>query len=148
MSEQSLQEPTENDWKIDPAVNDGFPFACDFVPDAFDSQNVKSVWDFSADGFPASAVILEDFNYLKSKSVWKIHASVNDGFPHIQGVFEIPPTPSSFPRFTGFSLSGIGADFKHVSETSAVSLPEELRFKFSKSDTITFQFTKNQPFRL
>lgn len=148
MSDQSLQEPTQNNWKIDPSVNDSFPFACDSIPDAFDSQNVKSIWDFSADGFPASTVILEDFNYLKSKSVWKIHASVNDGFPHIQGVFEISPTPSSFPRFTGFSLSGIGADFKHVSESEAVSLPEKLHFRFSKSDTITFQFPENQPFRL
>lgn len=148
MSDQSLQEPTQNNWKIDPSVNDGFPFACDFVPDAFDSQNVKSIWDFSADGFPASTVILEDFNYLKSKSVWKIHASVNDGFPHIQGVFEIPPAPSSFPRFTSFSLFGLGADFKTISESEAVSLPEELHFRFSKSDTITFQFPENQPFRL
>ena len=148
MSEQSLQEPTENDWKIDPAVNDGFPFACDSVPDAFDSQNVKSIWDFSADGFPASAVILEEFNYLKSKSVWKIHASVNDGFPHIQGVFEIIIPPAAYPKITGFSLSGLGADFKTVSESEAVSLPEGLHFRFSKSDTITFQFPENQPFRL
>ena len=117
MSEQSLQEPTENDWKIDPAVNDGFP---------------------------ASAVILEEFNYLKSKSVWKIHASANDGFPHIQGVFEITPTPSIFPRFTGFSLSGIGADFKTVSQSTAVSLPEEMYFRFPNSDTLNFQFSKNQ----
>ena len=148
MSEQSLQEPTQNNWKIDPSVNDGFPFACDSVPDAFDSQNVKSIWDFSADGFPASTVILEDFNYLKSKSVWKIHASVNDGFPHIQGVFEIPPVPSSFPRFTGFSLSGIGADFKSISEIEAVSLPKTVQFQFQMPNVISFQFQKNQVMQL
>ena len=101
MSGQTLQQPTENGWMIDETVNDGFPFACDFVPDAFDSQNVKSIWDFSADGFPScSSVFSPDFS--KVKSVWKIHVSVNDGFPHIQGVFEITPTPSIFPRFTGF----------------------------------------------
>lgn len=144
MSEQSLQEPTENDWNIDPSVNDGFPFACDSVPDAFDSQNVKSIWDFSADGFPASTVILEGFNYLKSKSVWKIHASVNDGFPHIQGVFEITPTHSSFPIFSSFSFSGIGADFKTASGTSAVSLPEEICFRFQKPNALSFQFPKKQ----
>ena len=147
MSGQTLQQPTENGWMIDETANDGFPFACDFVPDAFDSQNVKSVWDFSADGFPACTNILS-LDFSNVRSAWKIHASVNDGFPHIQGVFEIPPTHSSFPRFTGFSLFGLGADFKTVSESEAVSLPEELHFRFSKSDTITFQFPENQPFRL
>lgn len=143
MSGQTLQQPTENGWMIDETVNDGFPFACDFVPDAFDSQNVKSIWDFSADGFPScSSVFSPDFS--KVKSVWKIHASVNDGFPHIQGVFEITPTPSIFPRFTGFSLSGIGADFKTVSQSTAVSLPEEMYFRFPNSDTLNFQFPKNQ----
>ncbi len=142
MSEQSLQEPIENEnyWDIDPAVNDGFPFAF-LVPETFDYTKSKSIYHFSADGFPASTVILEAFNYLKSKSVWKILDSVNDGFPHIQGVFEIPPT--RFPKFTGFSISGLGADFKTVSESESVSLPEEMHFRFPKFDAVILEFPKN-----
>ncbi len=147
MSGQTLQQPTENGWMIDETANDGFPFACDFVPDAFDSQNVKSVWDFSADGFPACTNILS-LDFSNVRSAWKIHASVNDGFPHIQGVFEIPPVPSSFPRFTGFSLSGIGADFKSISEIEAVSLPKTVQFQFQRSDAVSFKFPKNQEMNL
>lgn len=146
MSEQSLQQPEENDWVIDPAVNDGFPFACDAVPDAFNAENMKSIWDFSADGFPASANILS-LDFSKVKSVWKIHASVNDGFPYIQGVFEIVPVPSGYPRFTEFSVSGLGASFKTVSENTALSLPEEMHFRFQKSDALSFRFPENQPLK-
>lgn len=132
MSDQSLQEPTQNNWKIDPSVNDGFPFACDSVPDAFDSQNVKSIWDFSADGFPACTNILS-LDFSNVRSAWKIHASVNDGFPHIWGLFEIIIPPAAYPKITGFSLSGLGADFKAVSQSTAVSLPENLTFQFPKN---------------
>lgn len=142
MSEQSLQEPIENEnyWNIDPAVNDGFPFACDSVPDVFNGQNVKSVWDFSADGFPASSNVLY-LDFSNVKSVWNLRADVNDGFPYIQGVFEIPP--ARFPKFTGFSISGLGADFKQISQNSAVSLPETLQFRFQKSDAVILEFPKN-----
>lgn len=128
----TLQQPTENGWMIDETVNDGFPFACDFVLDAFDSQNVKSVWDFSADGFPACTNILS-LDFSNVRSAWKIHASVNDGFPHIWGLFEIIIPPAAYPKITGFSLSGLGADFKAVSQSTAVSLPENLTFQFPKN---------------
>ena len=141
----TLQQPTENGWMIDETANDGFPFACDFVPDAFDSQNVKSVWDFSADGFPASTNVLS-LDFSNVRGAWKIHRSVNDGFPHIFGLFDIPST--SFPKITGFSVSGLGADFKPVSESKTVSLPETVQFQFQRSDAVSFKFPKNQEMNL
>ena len=141
MSGQTLQQPTENGWMIDETVNDGFPFACDDVPDAFNSQNVKSIFGFSADGFPACTNILS-LDFSNVRGAWKIHRSVNDGFPHIFGLFDIPST--SFPKITGFSVSGLGVDFKPVSEREAVSLPEEIHFRFQKSDAVSFFFPKNQ----
>lgn len=143
----TLQQPTENGWMIDETVNDGFPFACDFVPDAFDSQKVKSVWDFSADGFPACTNILF-LDFSNARSAWKIHASVNDGFPHIWGLFEIIIPPAAYPKITGFSLSGLGADFKAVSESKTVSLPETVQFQFQRSDAVSFKFPKNQEMNL
>ena len=121
MSNQTIQQ-NENDWRIDANVNDGFPYACPNVPEAFD--------------------------YHHTASVWRIHSSVNDGFPYIVRAFELTPEPSAFPRFTGFSLSGIGRDFKPVSESSEIFLPETVQFQFQRSDAVSFRFSKFQEVKL
>lgn len=94
---------------------------------------------FIQDGGLASQA---DFSH--SKTIWKFYSSVNFGFPFIVTTEKIPQDTPSFPIFSSFSFSGIGADFKTASGTSAVSLPEEICFRFQKPNALSFQFPKKQ----
>lgn len=59
-------------------------------------------------------------------SIWLFNNNF-DGYPHPA---ELPPAKSGYPVFTAFSMNGIGADFKQISQSRAVSLPEQIQFKF------------------
>ena len=58
------------------------------------------------------------------------------GYPHVFD-FSVFPIISKYPVFTGFSMDGIGADFRQMNKSIAVSLPDKISFKFDIKETLT-----------
>lgn len=134
-------------WAQDDDKNSGFPFIQDSgLASQADFSHSKTIWNFSNVNFqfPYVCTPVPQADFSNSKTIWKFHSSVNFGFPFIVTTEKIPQDTPSFPIFSSFSFSGLGADFKHVSETSAVSLPEEICFRFQKPNALSFQFPKKQ----
>ena len=134
-------------WAQDDDKNFCFPFIQDSgLASQADFSHSKTIWTFSNVNFqfPYVCTPVPQADFSNSKTIWKFYSSVNFGFPFIVTTEKIPQDTPSFPIFSSFSFSGIGADFKTASETSAVSLPEEICFRFQKPNALSFQFPKKQ----
>ena len=134
-------------WAQDDDKNFCFPFIQDSgLASQADFSHSKTIWNFSNVNFqfPYVCTPVPQADFSNSKTIWKFYSSVNFGFPFIVTTEKIPQDTHSFPIFSSFSFSGIGADFKTASGTSAVSLPEEICFRFQKPNALSFQFPKKQ----
>ena len=128
---------TSDDWKQDSSVFYGYPIPVSAVgvPEIPDISDFGHPWIFDnlfydyphhEDSLKPDALDISNF-----KHPW-IFDNAFYGYPHVF----IFPVKHTYPIFTSFSMNGMGADFRQISRSRAVSLPEQIRFKFDIKEHI------------
>jgi hypothetical protein len=123
---------TEN-WVQDDTKLSGYPSPVGTAyPEAFSLDGFVSLWKKSASGYFIPSEDISPFSIDGFATIWLFNHQFN-GYPHPAEF----PVESKYPAFTGFSVNGIGADFKQISQSRAVILPEKINFRFDIKETLT-----------
>ena len=82
--------------------------------------------------------LISDYDASHASTVWKLHRSVNYGYPYILKVLPTPEPPNS--HLVEFGLSGIGRNFKAEATSYNVEYAHRIDATYRAAETVQILF--------